>query len=170
MGSGAGGKMRLASFSIAGCKGYGIVVEGGAIDLSRRLGAGAPSLRAAIAAGGVEPMRALVEEPADVAMGDIALDLPIPDAAKILCVGRNYRGHVAEGNLKLPEKPSVFLRATESFVPCGGGWCGRGFRESSTMRASLRSSSRQAGTAHRREEEERARVRLYLTGDSSMND
>lgn len=112
--------MRLASFSIAGCKGYGIVVEGGAIDLSRRLGAGAPSLRAAIAAGGVEPMRALVEEPADVAMGDIALDLPIPDAAKILCVGRNYRGHVAEGNLKLPEKPSVFLRATESFVPCGG--------------------------------------------------
>jgi 2-keto-4-pentenoate hydratase/2-oxohepta-3-ene-1,7-dioic acid hydratase in catechol pathway len=112
--------MRLASFSFAGRNAYGIVVEGGAIDLSRRFGAGAPSLRAAIAGAGVERMRALAEEPADVATVDMALDLPIPDAAKILCVGRNYRGHVAEGNLKLPEKPSVFLRARESFAPCGG--------------------------------------------------
>jgi 2-keto-4-pentenoate hydratase/2-oxohepta-3-ene-1,7-dioic acid hydratase in catechol pathway len=111
--------MRLASFSLAGCKAYGIVVEGGAIDLARRFGAGVPSLRAAIG-GGVERMQAFAEEPADVATVDMVLDLPIPDAAKILCIGRNYRGHVAEGNLKLPETPSVFLRASESFVPSGG--------------------------------------------------
>jgi 2-keto-4-pentenoate hydratase/2-oxohepta-3-ene-1,7-dioic acid hydratase in catechol pathway len=111
--------MRLASFSHAGRPGYGIVVEGGVVDLSRRLGATYPSLRLAIAGGALPQIRSLAAVPADLPIGEVALALPIPDAAKIICVGRNYKGHVAEGNLKLPEQPSVFLRATETFAAPG---------------------------------------------------
>ncbi len=111
--------MRLASFSHAGRAAYGAVVEGGVVDLSRRLGAGYPTLRTAIAAGALARMRSLASEPPDLPIADITLDLPIPDPAKILCIGRNYKAHVAEGNLKLPETPSVFLRTLESFAPPG---------------------------------------------------
>jgi 2-keto-4-pentenoate hydratase/2-oxohepta-3-ene-1,7-dioic acid hydratase in catechol pathway len=112
--------MRLASFSHAGRAAYGEVVEGGVVDLSRRLGGDFSSLRAAIAGGALPLMQSLANEPADLAMADIALDLPIPDPAKILCIGRNYKAHVAEGDMKLPEKPSVFLRTIASFAPPGG--------------------------------------------------
>jgi 2-keto-4-pentenoate hydratase/2-oxohepta-3-ene-1,7-dioic acid hydratase in catechol pathway len=112
--------MRLASFSHAGHPGWGIVAADGVIDLSRRLGPGYPTLRAAIAGGALSRMQSLAAEPADVPMAEIALALPIPDPAKIVCIGRNYKGHLVEGNLKLPEHPSVFLRAPETFVPSGG--------------------------------------------------
>jgi 2-keto-4-pentenoate hydratase/2-oxohepta-3-ene-1,7-dioic acid hydratase in catechol pathway len=112
--------MRLASFSLSGRPAYGLVVDGGVIDLARRLGPGCPTLRSAIAAGRIPGARALASEAADAALSEIAFDLPIPDPAKIVCIGRNYKGHVAEGNMKLPEKPSVFLRAIQSFVPHGG--------------------------------------------------
>jgi 2-keto-4-pentenoate hydratase/2-oxohepta-3-ene-1,7-dioic acid hydratase in catechol pathway len=112
--------MRLASFSLLGRPAYGLVVEDGVIDLSRRLGGTYPTLRAAIAGGGLARIAALAREAADVPMADVTLGLPIPDPAKIICIGRNYKAHVAEGNMKLPEKPSVFLRAIESFAPPGG--------------------------------------------------
>ncbi len=112
--------MRLASFSHAGRPAYGAVVEGGVVDLSRRLGEEYPSLRAAIEGGALPRMRSLASEPADIAMADLALELPVPDPAKIVCIGRNYKAHVAEGNMELPENPSVFLRAIESFAPPGG--------------------------------------------------
>ncbi len=112
--------MRLASFSLSGRRAYGIVAGDGLVDLARRLGAGAPDLRAAIAGGAFPAMQSLANEPADVKMAEVVLDLPIPAPAKIICIGRNYKAHVAEGNLKLPEKPSVFLRTLESFSPPGG--------------------------------------------------
>ncbi len=53
-------------------------------------------------------------------MSDLVYDLPLPDCGKIICIGRNYRGHLAEGNIKLPEHPSVFIRTLESFAPHNG--------------------------------------------------
>ena len=43
--------MKLASFSASGRNSYGAVVEGGIVDLGRRLGERYPTLRAAIAGG-----------------------------------------------------------------------------------------------------------------------
>jgi hypothetical protein len=43
--------MKLASFSATGRDSYGAVVEGGIVDLGRRLGERYPTLRAAIADG-----------------------------------------------------------------------------------------------------------------------
>jgi 2-keto-4-pentenoate hydratase/2-oxohepta-3-ene-1,7-dioic acid hydratase in catechol pathway len=112
--------MRLASYHLAGRPSYGIITDAGAIDLPRRLGSDCPTLRAAIMAGALRRIRAAADAAPDVALADLIYDLPLPDSGKIICIGRNYRGHVAEGNSKLPEQPSVFIRTLESFVPQDG--------------------------------------------------
>ena len=112
--------MRLASYHVAGRPSYGIITDAGAIDLSSRLGADCPTLRSAIATGALPRIRAVATAAPDVALADLVYDLPLPDSGKIICIGRNYRGHVAEGNSKLPEQPSVFIRTLESFVPQDG--------------------------------------------------
>ena len=55
----------------------------------------------------------------DYKLAEITLAVPVPDAGKIICIGRNYKAHVAEANAKLPEKPSVFIRSLDSFVASG---------------------------------------------------
>jgi 2-keto-4-pentenoate hydratase/2-oxohepta-3-ene-1,7-dioic acid hydratase in catechol pathway len=112
--------MRLASYTTAGRPSYGIITDGGAIDQPSRLGAGCPTLRAAIAAGALPRIREAATATPDVKLADLTYDLPIPEGGKIICIGRNYRAHVAEGNQELPKKPSVFIRVHESFVPEGG--------------------------------------------------
>lgn len=110
--------MRLASYTVAGRPSYGIITDAGAIDLPRHVPSCA-TLRAAIASGALPRIRAAASAAPDIKLTDLTYDLPIPDSGKIICIGRNYRGHVAEGNLKLPERPSVFIRTLESFVAHG---------------------------------------------------
>ena len=105
--------MRLASYIVAGRSSYGIITDNGAIDLPARLGPDCPTLRSAIAAGALPRIRAAATAAPDVPLAALRYDLPIPDSGKIVCIGRNYRGHVAEGNLKLPEQPMMPRRADE---------------------------------------------------------
>ena len=113
--------MKLASFHHAGRASYGAVVDNGIIDIGSRLGARAPTLRDAIAGDVLSEIAGIVAgaQP-DVALSSVSLDLPIPNPSKVILIGRNYRGHVAEAAGKLPEKPSVFIRALDTFVPHGG--------------------------------------------------
>ena len=111
--------MKLASFEVAGQPDYGLVVEGGIVSVGRRL-PHAPTLRAALAAGLLSELAKLAGEPPDHALDEITFAIPVPDASKIICIGRNYKGHLAEAGAKLPERPSVFIRTMESFVPHQG--------------------------------------------------
>lgn len=43
----------------------------------------------------------------------------LPDAARILCLGLNYRAHAAEGSFDAPSHPVLFGRWTASLVPDG---------------------------------------------------
>jgi 2-keto-4-pentenoate hydratase/2-oxohepta-3-ene-1,7-dioic acid hydratase in catechol pathway len=43
----------------------------------------------------------------------------MPDAPRIFCIGRNYKGHVAEVGSVLPKHPSMFIRGVESLVAHG---------------------------------------------------
>ncbi len=108
--------MKLLSFlrpdGTAAC---GKLVEGGVADLTARLGVA--SLRALLEAG-------RMAEAAGVAQADMPLEglrfLPvIPDPAKIVCVGLNYRDHVAETGRTVTEKPALFVRFPESQVGHG---------------------------------------------------
>ncbi|MEU9246234.1 fumarylacetoacetate hydrolase family protein [Streptomyces sp. NPDC048385] len=51
---------------------------------------------------------------ASVAAGSATLRPPVPPAARVICVGLNYKAHAAEGSHSLPEYPTLFGRWTPS--------------------------------------------------------
>jgi 2-keto-4-pentenoate hydratase/2-oxohepta-3-ene-1,7-dioic acid hydratase in catechol pathway len=108
--------MKLASFTASGRQSYGVVVGDRLIDVGRKLGAKFPTLRGAIAGNALREIADLAKDGADLDLSQVTLLPPIPDAEKIVCAGRNYRGHVAEAAGKLPEHPSLFLRLNNSIV------------------------------------------------------
>jgi len=108
--------MKLASFQRSGRATYGAVLDGGRIvDLGARFADRFPTLRDALAGRALPEMqRSLAGAPAD-AIETVDLLEPIPNA-RIICVGRNYRAHVAEGAGQIPAFPSVFIRLASSVV------------------------------------------------------
>ncbi|CCD91901.1 putative bifunctional enzyme with isomerase/decarboxylase activity (Includes:5-carboxymethyl-2-hydroxymuconate delta-isomerase/ 5-oxopent-3-ene-1,2,5-tricarboxylate decarboxylase) [Bradyrhizobium sp. ORS 375] len=107
--------MKLVSFVIDGRAGYGAVKGDGVVDLGRRLPA--KSLRALLEAGGLgDAAGLLASEQADYPLDAIAFAPVIPDPGKIICVGLNYRDHVAETGRTVTEKPALFARFPTSQV------------------------------------------------------
>jgi len=107
--------MKIASFVSGGKNSYGIVRDGGIIDLGKKLHY--PSLLAVLAAGALDEVRAVnAAATPDLKLSDVTLLTPVPDADNIFCIGRNYKGHVAEGNAKVPDFPSMFIRLKSSIV------------------------------------------------------
>lgn len=105
--------MRLVSFRRSdGTASYGRLAGDTVFDLGQAAGG---RLREALAAGPI---------PADggrpVPLASVALLPPVPDPAKILCIGLNYASHIAEmGNAKL-QYPTVFTRWADTLVADGG--------------------------------------------------
>jgi 2-keto-4-pentenoate hydratase/2-oxohepta-3-ene-1,7-dioic acid hydratase in catechol pathway len=103
------------SFVADGRPSYGAVKQGRVIDLARRL----PfrSLRELLQADGLRKAEEVVAtERADHALDAIAFAPVIPDPGKIICVGLNYRDHVAETGRTVTEKPALFARFPTSQV------------------------------------------------------
>ncbi|MFG1262116.1 fumarylacetoacetate hydrolase family protein [Xanthobacter aminoxidans] len=109
--------MKFASFIHAGKAGYGLVTDGGIVDLARRFPE-APTLRAFIA-GGLDRAAALAGAPADFALADVTLAPVIPDPDKIVCVGLNYHDHVVETGRTVTPNPMLFARYAGSQVGDG---------------------------------------------------
>ncbi len=108
--------MRLVSFRRTdGHLGCGAVVPGGVVDLSARLGV--PSLRALFASGRLAEARRF--DTPDLPMEGLRFAPLIPDPDKIICVGLNYRDHVAETGRTVTEKPALFARFAGSQVGHG---------------------------------------------------
>jgi 2-keto-4-pentenoate hydratase/2-oxohepta-3-ene-1,7-dioic acid hydratase in catechol pathway len=113
--------MRLVSFRHAGAAKFGLVVDGGIVDLSTRLASRWTSLREAIAAKALSELSAAAKgASADLRFEDVELDPVIPNPDKILCIGLNYASHVGEVGRQLPTVPSVFSRLHNTLVPHGG--------------------------------------------------
>jgi 2-keto-4-pentenoate hydratase/2-oxohepta-3-ene-1,7-dioic acid hydratase in catechol pathway len=55
-----------------------------------------------------------------IAVDDIEYRPPIPSPGKIICIGRNYAAHAAEGGADTPTYPEVFFRGATSLVPHRG--------------------------------------------------
>lgn len=107
--------MKLMSFVRGGKPGWGVAVEEGVIDLTRALGGKYPSLRALLAGDGL----AEAAEAADGAKPDAGLKeiefLPvIPDPEKILCIGLNYKTHIAETGRGDSDYPVIFSRYADT--------------------------------------------------------
>lgn len=107
--------MRVLSFSVDGKRRIGVVVDGGIVDCSARLGQ--PDLFESLQAGGIESLESLASAPADYRLEDVRyLPLIANPAAKFLCIGINYRPHMLEMGRELPPHPVVFVRFASSLV------------------------------------------------------
>ena len=111
--------MKLISYRHRGREAYGVVKDGGIVDMSARLAH--PSLKHAIAGLSVGEMEKIAATAsADVSLDDIEYMFPITTPEKIFCIGRNYRAYhevVEQGG---PMKwPSIFPRFPSSFAAHG---------------------------------------------------
>jgi 2-keto-4-pentenoate hydratase/2-oxohepta-3-ene-1,7-dioic acid hydratase in catechol pathway len=108
--------VRVLSFERDGRPSFGIATDGGIIDAGARLAAEFPDLRAILAAGALDRIRALETLDPDCAEEDISYLAVIPNANKILCVGINYMGHIKETGREPPTHPVLFTRFADSLV------------------------------------------------------
>ncbi|OWV98038.1 fumarylacetoacetate hydrolase family protein [Rhizobium sp. R693] len=110
---------RFLSFSRNGRHGYGLVVDGGVVDLSVRHGATWPTLREVIEAG---RLLQLADESknleVDCTLDDIRFEIPIPTPEKLICVGVNFpdRNEEYKDGQQAPSNPSLFIRFPRSFT------------------------------------------------------
>ncbi len=109
--------MRLMSFEHKGRASYGAVKEDGVVDLGARIGASYQTLRRLLAKDGLaEAKRILAKETADHRLAEVTFLPVITDPGKILAIGLNYADHAAEAKAKVPDKPIVFTRFSDSHV------------------------------------------------------
>jgi 2-keto-4-pentenoate hydratase/2-oxohepta-3-ene-1,7-dioic acid hydratase in catechol pathway len=109
--------MRLASFAVDGRETYGVVKNDGVIDFGVRHRERWPTLRAVLTAAALPQIRDLAERMTpDHALSAISWLPVLPDADKVMCIGRNYRDHAEEVGGELPENPRVFLKHHTAIV------------------------------------------------------
>ena len=109
--------MKLASYAVDGRPTWGAVIGDGLADLGPKHGS---TLRAAIAAGALPAIaKEIAGARASRPMSSVTFLPTITDADKIICIGRNYKAHVAESGGKPLEFPSVFIRLASSQVGHG---------------------------------------------------
>jgi len=114
--------MKYVSFVANGLPSFGLVGDGGIVDLQARTKQ--PTLRAWLAAGGLADVRDHASAAIDFRWDDVRLLPVIPDPEHIACVGTNYRSHIAEVaeagvQRTVPTKPSIFLRAAQTLAAHG---------------------------------------------------
>lgn len=54
-----------------------------------------------------------------VPSSSVTLGPPVPNPGKIVCLGRNYAEHAAEGNASVPEHPMYFMKPTTCLIGHG---------------------------------------------------
>ncbi len=110
---------RFVSFSAENRPGYGLAVEGGIVDLSRRFSVQWPSLKEVVAENAfarlVEAAAGLVP---DLPFEAIRYEIPVAAPEKIICVGVNFPDRNAEykDGQAAPANPSLFPRFARSFT------------------------------------------------------
>ncbi len=80
-------------------------------DLLARHGADLPALAATLERAAERTLAARVGP-----LSALRLGPPVPDPAKVLCIGINYRGHAEETGRALPSHPDVFAKFASSLI------------------------------------------------------
>jgi 2-keto-4-pentenoate hydratase/2-oxohepta-3-ene-1,7-dioic acid hydratase in catechol pathway len=112
--------MKLVSYEVSGHASYGALSGDQIVDLGPRFAAKYPDLRSALEADALpELAEAAAQTQATLALGTITLLPVIPNPRKILCIGLNYKSHVAETKRPDAEKPSIFVRFADTLVADG---------------------------------------------------
>ena len=109
--------MKFVSYTRTGTSGFGLVVEGGVVALTGRLGAGITTLKQAIEADVLDQAAVYARGRwAEFSWSDLAFLPVIPDPSKILCIGLNYQKHKEETGRPDVDNPTVFTRFGDTQV------------------------------------------------------
>jgi 2-keto-4-pentenoate hydratase/2-oxohepta-3-ene-1,7-dioic acid hydratase in catechol pathway len=111
--------MRAVSFIAEGRPSYGVAVDGGVVDAGARIDA-ANDLFELMQAGRLDELGGYASADPDYRLDEVRF-LPViaNPAAKILCIGINYRPHMLEMGRQPPSRPVVFVRFGSSLVGHG---------------------------------------------------
>ena len=110
--------MKLVTYRDSKGESYGVVTDGGIVNVGRALNY--PDLRALLEADALDVVRDHVDgRETEVALDDITLLPPVQNPDKIIMVGLNYATHVAEGGRDTPEYPMLFPRYANTQVGHG---------------------------------------------------
>ncbi|MFZ1623162.1 MAG: fumarylacetoacetate hydrolase family protein [Gammaproteobacteria bacterium] len=111
--------MRIASFTFQQQPAYGVATDAGVQPASPAFRARYPDLKSVLAAGALSELAAAVKGSAPLDINTLAFSMPIPDPARIICVGMNYLEHIHEMGRKRPAYPSLFTRFNDTMVGHG---------------------------------------------------
>ena len=109
--------MKLISFLRHGTPGFGVLKGNHIIDIEHSSSSPPPSLAAALADR--DALFRWAERPPDYSIDEVSLLPPIPDSGRIICVGLNYKSHIAETGREPPRFPMLFPRYPDSLVAHG---------------------------------------------------
>ena len=111
--------MKLASFHAETGVTWGILETAGVRLAPPSLRKRFPDLRSVLAAGALPDIRSMLGAAALRSQSTLAFASLIPNPARILCVGINYREHIREMGWETPEYPTLFTRFPDSLVGHG---------------------------------------------------
>lgn len=106
--------MKLVSFNHDSRPAFGIWKESGVIDLDKRFPDNRLGIRGIL--DRLSEVETFLDCAADFGHDEITLLPPVPDPGKILCVGLNYKSHIAETGRETPQHPVLFPRYASSIV------------------------------------------------------
>jgi len=107
--------MKIVSFSKGGRASFGVVVGDRVADVAPIGFDVGATLREALTRGALTRIAQWASTaPATISLDSLEFLPVIPDPQKILCVGINYRTHVAETGREIPKYPMIFTRFADS--------------------------------------------------------
>ena len=105
--------MKFVSYEYSQGPSFGAIFGDGIVDLSDV----GPSLRAVLATGPLDNLQAVASKrKPTVALDHVVLLQVIPDASRVICVGRNYYDHAVEMGGAPAKNPELFMRTVQSLV------------------------------------------------------
>jgi 2-keto-4-pentenoate hydratase/2-oxohepta-3-ene-1,7-dioic acid hydratase in catechol pathway len=110
--------MRLLTFRHGGRDQVGVRREDQVIPVSSIAPDLPGSVLGLLAGGYLDTLQSKVGsyDGATIAVDDIEYQILIPRPGKVICIGRNYAAHAAEGGAETPTFPEVFFRGPTSLV------------------------------------------------------
>jgi len=110
--------MKLMTYSRDGQEQTGVRIADRVIPVASIAPELPGDLRSLLAAGGLADLatKAADSDATGIAIDEVEYRPLIPAPGKIICVGRNYAAHAAEGGAETPTFPEIFYRGATSLV------------------------------------------------------
>jgi len=109
--------MKLVSYRTSGTDSFGIWRDYGIVDLKGKVAGGGATLRSIL--DKLDAALPFAANAPDLAHDAVSLLPPVIDPPKLLCVGLNYKTHIAETGRDAPAHPILFPRYPSSLVGAG---------------------------------------------------